>query len=91
MVMSKVIKVQASFYVNVSDKLGASLSSGASDRDRFVSANCFRNNTRRLIDSSIEHLLDTSNKNTHKDFFNICDSLEELKEIGINFKGVKNE
>mgnify|MGYP003150233783 CR=1 FL=1 len=83
--MSNIIKVQASFYLEVSDKLAESLSMRDYDVLEFVLSNCFKNNTRRVIEADFEHLLDTSDKNNTGDFSRICDSLEELKRIGINF------
>jgi len=90
-IMSNIIKVQASFYLEVSDKLSESLSMRDYDVLEFVLSNCFKNNKRKLIKADFEHLLNTSDKNNMGDFSRICDSLEELKEIGINFsKGATN-
>ena len=88
--MSNIIKVESSFYVNVSDKLNASLLSGASDESRFITANCFRNNNRQLINSKIDYYLNT-HIGVYDDFFIVADNLlkiEELKGRTVNnFRG----
>ena len=61
--MSNIIKVQASFYLEVSDKLARSLSMRDYDVIEFALSNCFKNNKRKLIEADFEHLLNTSDKN----------------------------
>ena len=78
--MSYIVKVESSFYLEVSDKLYKSLLMSDYNSVDFALNNCFKNNKRQLIEADVECLFDTTMDDNKGDFFRICDRLEELKQ-----------